>query len=255
MWCPKCKYEYREGIKVCADCGCELVEKLDDAKLENDVEDFFDSAQSEISEADKETLDADDEDSEGEIAAMDDQNSVDGENTESGDITDDTQDVKKKDVTPAYVPKRTRYEDNKSSAYTFFLVGGVGALLVLLHILGVFDFNLSATSKILTNTVMGALFVGFLIVGVISSRNSARYKREALAEEALTEQIKTFIHDLYTTEGIDNACGVTDEIDTYEKWNLRYHFIEKQITGEYLELAADYLEYITDMVYNELYAE
>ena len=70
MWCPKCKYEYREGIKVCADCGCELVEKLDDAKLENDVEDFFDSAQSEISEADKEALDADDEDSEGEIAAM-----------------------------------------------------------------------------------------------------------------------------------------------------------------------------------------
>lgn len=41
MWCPKCKYEYREGIKVCADCGCELVEKLDDAKLENDAEDFL----------------------------------------------------------------------------------------------------------------------------------------------------------------------------------------------------------------------
>lgn len=255
MWCPKCKYEYREGIKVCADCGCELVEKLDDAKLENDAEDFFDSVQSEMSEAGKEAFGTDDGDSEDEIAAMDNQNSVDGENTESGDVTDDTQDVKQKDVTPAYVPKRTRYEDNKSSAYTFFLVGGVGALLVLLHILGVFDFNLSATSKLLTNTVMGALFVGFLIVGVISSRNSVGYKKEALAEEALTEQIKTFIHDLYTTEGIDNACGVTDETDTYEKWNLRYHFIEKQITDEYPELAADYLEYITDMVYNELYAE
>lgn len=25
-WCPKCKNEYREGIKICADCGCELVE-------------------------------------------------------------------------------------------------------------------------------------------------------------------------------------------------------------------------------------
>ena len=245
MWCPKCKYEYREGIKVCADCGCELVEKLDDAKLENDAEDFFDSVQSEMSEAGKEAFGTDD--GEDEIDSMDNQNSADGENTESGDV--------EKDVTPAYVPKRTRYEDNKSSAYTFFLVGGVGAVLVLLHILGVFDFNLSATSKMLTNTVMGALFAGFLIVGVISLRNSARYKREALAEEALTEQIKTFIHDLYTTEGIDNACGVTDEMDTYEKWNLRYHFIEKQITDEYPELVADYLEYVTDMVYNELYSE
>lgn len=27
-WCPKCKNEYREGIKVCADCGCELVDEL-----------------------------------------------------------------------------------------------------------------------------------------------------------------------------------------------------------------------------------
>lgn len=27
-WCPKCKTEYREGFRVCADCGSELVEKL-----------------------------------------------------------------------------------------------------------------------------------------------------------------------------------------------------------------------------------
>ena len=27
-WCPKCKNEYYEGIKVCADCGCELVDSL-----------------------------------------------------------------------------------------------------------------------------------------------------------------------------------------------------------------------------------
>lgn len=26
MWCPNCKMEYRKGIKVCADCGAELVE-------------------------------------------------------------------------------------------------------------------------------------------------------------------------------------------------------------------------------------
>lgn len=31
-WCPKCKMEYREGVTVCADCGCELVaqEQYDD---------------------------------------------------------------------------------------------------------------------------------------------------------------------------------------------------------------------------------
>lgn len=32
MYCPKCKYEYRDGIKICSECGCELTEKPDDKK-------------------------------------------------------------------------------------------------------------------------------------------------------------------------------------------------------------------------------
>lgn len=30
MWCPKCKNEYREGILVCPDCKCDLVEEIID---------------------------------------------------------------------------------------------------------------------------------------------------------------------------------------------------------------------------------
>lgn len=33
-WCPKCKYEYREGFTKCSDCGCELVEVLESTKDE-----------------------------------------------------------------------------------------------------------------------------------------------------------------------------------------------------------------------------
>ena len=31
-WCPKCKNEYVEGTKECADCGCALVETLTERK-------------------------------------------------------------------------------------------------------------------------------------------------------------------------------------------------------------------------------
>ena len=237
MWCPKCKNEYREGIKVCADCGCELVEKLNEAaEYAEENENFLADEAENLSYGEPE----------------------DGTEVSESDTLADGEaagSTEKKDISPAYVPKRVKYEDNKSSAYTFLLVGGVGAVLVALHISGVFNFNLTPTSKLLTNIVMGSLFVIFLIVGIVSVRNSARYKREAAAEEALTEQIKAFIRELYTTEGIDNACAVTDDLETYEKWELRYHFIENQIKGEYPELAEDYLEYITDMIYNELYAE
>lgn len=29
-WCPKCKNEYYEGVTVCADCGTELVDSLEE---------------------------------------------------------------------------------------------------------------------------------------------------------------------------------------------------------------------------------
>ncbi len=264
MWCPKCKYEYRAGKKVCADCGCKLVESLDDiADTEDEMDDGtggkfnnYDYGNADDNLEYENTAD----DMSDENKGYSNLESSDMEGHVIDDVIDDVDDLgdegaEPKTAEPAYVPKRVRYEDNKSSAYTFFLVGGVGAVLVILHIAGVFDFNLTPTSKLLTNTVMGALFVIFIIVGIVSAKNSVRYKREALAEEALTENIKSFIHELYTTDGIDNACGVTDTSEAYEKWDLRYHFLEKQIAGEYPELAADYLEYITDMIYNELYEE
>ncbi|AGB40346.1 hypothetical protein Halha_0338 [Halobacteroides halobius DSM 5150] len=32
MYCPKCGYEYRDEIKVCSDCGTELIEKKENSK-------------------------------------------------------------------------------------------------------------------------------------------------------------------------------------------------------------------------------
>lgn len=37
-WCPKCKTEYREGFKVCNDCGNELTEKLGEENKEEETE-------------------------------------------------------------------------------------------------------------------------------------------------------------------------------------------------------------------------
>ena len=36
-WCPVCKNEYREGIKLCAECKVELVERLEDEKKSDEL--------------------------------------------------------------------------------------------------------------------------------------------------------------------------------------------------------------------------
>ncbi|HEY5586109.1 MAG TPA: DUF2007 domain-containing protein [Ruminiclostridium sp.] len=33
-WCPKCRSEYEQGIKICKDCEIELVEQLDEVTVE-----------------------------------------------------------------------------------------------------------------------------------------------------------------------------------------------------------------------------
>ena len=153
MWCPKCKNEYREGITVCADCGCELVEDL--------------SSVNDLSDADSDCTENEFADSESENI------------NENADDNETSGQKSPESATAAYVTKRTKYEDNKSSALTFLLIGGVGVVLVILHIAGVINFNLSTFSKLLTNIVMGAMFIIFLIVGAVSAKNCTRYKREA----------------------------------------------------------------------------
>lgn len=36
-WCPVCKNEYGEGIKLCAECKVELVERLEDEKKSDEL--------------------------------------------------------------------------------------------------------------------------------------------------------------------------------------------------------------------------
>ena len=102
---------------------------------------------------------------------------------------------------------------------------------------------------------MAAKHPGRSRLRAVSAKNCTRYKREAAEEEAFTGQICSSFHELYTSEGIDNACAVNEQMNSYDLWNLRYHYIENQISGEYPELADDYLEYVTDKLYNEMYEE
>lgn len=233
MWCPNCKYEYRAGITVCADCGAQLVEELN--SLEEREDGYSDGFEEE------EAVD--------EMALA----------QKLGELTPEEVEQLKANLKAnqarnyAYTTKREKYEDNRSSAWTFFIVGGAGLVLVILHLTGIINFNLSTFSKIMTSVVMGGLFIIFLIVGFISTKNAARYRAEAEIEDALTDKLLTSFRELYTASSIDQMCKATEADTDYEKWQKRFGFIATTIKFESRSEDNSYVEYIAETLYNEYF--
>ena len=140
-WCPNCKCEYVEGIKVCADCGCELVEELPDEKRQAvlpELQEYFPEE--------------------------------DGESADREDMAEDWQEEDESVSEPEssyrhfYVNNEEKAEDNKTSAYTLLTVGSLGFLVIILIFFDVIHIYMSLTNKYIVTGVMGVLFLLFIIM-------------------------------------------------------------------------------------------
>lgn len=151
MWCPKCKAEYRDGITICADCGCPLVKDL---PVEIDSTPAEDKAKilSQI-------------DSHENLQAL-------------------------SDGTKAYVEMETKYEDMKSTAYSFILVGAAGIILMLFMFVGIIPLQFAAYMKSIMGIVMGILFLIFLVIGIRSYMQLGSLKSQVKKKQKKEKQRK-----------------------------------------------------------------
>ena len=77
-----------------------------------------------------------------------------------------------------------KYSDNLSSAITFFVCGGAGLIILLLNDFNVLHlFHFSGASAILTNVVLGGLFIAFLLIGFKSLKYSKNIKSQMSVEK------------------------------------------------------------------------
>lgn len=285
MWCPKCKIEYREGITVCADCGSELVEELENlvdvcemkgegpanemmeflkysgiGKLkkewveenerfrilvdmkdvqkaeklvhgyllgkaeeqqveqlqqlqeeldgENGTED--DLAENEVdAEVDGEPMAAENvADREGEAIPMEGQAGASGdagkESLFDEKVEEETVELLYHREGKEFVKKSEKYKDVKFSGYTLILFGILGGVYLALTQLKVIP--LSYDMMILC--ILGALFAGFLVAGVVSLVKAGKIKKEIPAEEEEMEAVNQWMEEEITEEKL---AGWRDE--------------------------------------------
>lgn len=176
-WCPKCKLEYVEGIKVCPDCNVELVEKLNEEEVSFDPE-LANNLSDEVAEALEEEMPQDIE-------------KLTPEEMEA--IMLRAEQLKNFEENPVYKSKKDKLLNNKSAYGVLIVSGFLGLAVIILDIFGVITLPLAGSSRTLTFIVLGVLFFVFLLTGFISFRSVKRLKPEVEKEEKLINDIVEFI--------------------------------------------------------------
>lgn len=281
-YCSKCDMEFIEGITVCSDCGSPLYESEEAAKAarKQAEEQAMEKARKEWEEA----MGGNAQDLE---EAMDD-GFWDAEGNAEENPADYAPSGQKKRKAPAasvYVKKSARYQDMKSSALAFLLIGCAAiavAIVSFIHLVsaapesvGFYQIGSHIVSVHLMAASRSALFVLLsLICFIVSAKTNiaaAAMKEEAAKENAKTENLIALFLAIHSPEAIDERLAreqggsaegtngtsgqaAAPESSRPEELALkRYALIQDCLVTENDLPDPDYVDYLSEEIYNRMY--
>ena len=237
-YCPKCDMEFVEGITVCTDCGGPLVDK--------DV--WF---------AEKETREAAERaEREERMRKLQEQLEGEGEAQEKAPELVSLSRKGARTMNTLFVPAREHAEDLRSSRTAFLAVGGGACIAAALLWAGVVNLPMAGASKVIFQTAITALGLGFLFIGWKTQGSIAEALKKADAEEKRSADVLDWFRKNWTAESIDEKLLAEDP--TLEGADLDFkrsaYISDLLITGQDLP-DQSYADYLADKIYQELYSE
>ena len=264
-WCPKCKNEYREGITVCPDCGETLVseEELTDWTSvlfgeQDEMEKLKDFLTYNGIRKSKLSFDEAEQVYELFVDAK--------EEKQAKTIAQETEEASEK-VNPGellktasaqggltYMNSGAKAEENRSSAWVLLVVGILGMLVMILGITGVLPLNIG--NPYMFYGVMSAVFILFIVMGVVSMRNAKLFEKKAESENSLVDTLLKWSEENLTAEKIDaqieNAADTPEEALYYK----RFEVIRSQMNHQFMNLDQQMLENLIDTkIYEQIFPD
>lgn len=243
-WCPKCKTEYRDGFRVCADCGSELV-------AEQPIEERR-APRWEAVGADIPGMEA--APPSGEEAVEE----IQGESAEDRDETEDEGAGKRKGEASKsgksgglYQDSSERASENRSSAWILLILGILGLIVVVLGVTEVLPIHMG--NSYLFYGVMGAIFILFVVSGVVSMKNAKFFEKKAESENSLRTTLLEWCRENLDAAEIDGkigAQGVAEEVLYFR----RFSYIKEKMNHQFVNLDQGFLDrLIDDYVYDSVF--
>ena len=281
-WCPKCKNEYKFGYTVCADCGAELVESLEDG-----MKSIYFGMDSELYEMskflrangiEKSEISYDEKENTYELkvksehvaeaqkmirvylqniaTAKEVKQASEAMSAMSEEELEALQREKeyriKEMMRTPYEDADKKAEDYKSGADSLLIVGVIGAVALILLNLGVLPISLPAFTKAMITGVMGIMFVIFIFMGISSRKSYAKLKSQANSDKDTKADIKKYLKETIYVEEFDK--DLCDDEPSMEILYFRRMEKLKEMVFSYAEgIDVSFAEYILEEVYPEIF--
>jgi len=277
-WCPVCKNEYRPGITICADCGAELVEKLEDCKttlLVYGDEAMIDRIREFLIANGLKGIEVSYDENKGmhgvyslikdqekameyvqifmrehltELQKQAQEKAL--ENATPEQITAMNQEAARQAPVkrPAvYESSQKKAEENKASAWSLMLVGGVGLSLIILSVTGIIKLPMFSRGSYLFIGVTAFLCLIFLVCGVISLKNAKGFQKNIESENSLRNNLIDWCKENLKADEIDRYIKMHDpSIDEESMYFPRNELIKARINHQFMNLDQAFLEQLVD---------
>ena len=142
-----------------------------------------------------------------------------------------------------YINEKERYNDVKSTGYSFTIISIIGFILLILMWTNTLPINIDITNKIMTSVVMGILFTIFLIIGIKSFLSLKKIQESADNQEKINSNIITWFFD-----NIDAAFDTASEENYFETYNT----ISEILTSQFPTLREEELDYIAEAIISKI---
>ncbi len=274
-WCPVCKSEYRQGVEVCAECKVPLVESLEEEVYQPFIfgeeekmvrlQEFLNYGDSRIET--KLTLDEEENVYRLSVRDRDRKNAVkaaqvfliqeaseeEPEPEEESSVENDEKDNKPYHY---YQNSAAKAEDNRSSAYTLLVVGGIGFVAVLLIFFNMTPlYRNGGITKYLVCGIMGAMFILFIVFGILSMRSSRVLFVKAKTEDSLLSEMTRWSEANLHAAELDSELFQDEEIPEEQKYFIRAEKMKELINDKFMNLDEAFVEHFVDEYYQRLFED
>lgn len=230
-YCPKCDMEFVEGVTVCSDCGSSLLDSKETAmQLRKEAQEKQQAAYMEQQQKLQELL----------AQAQ----------LEEADIQE------RPKHTRLYVKKSQQYDDFKSAASSFLIVGGAVLIFAILTWMGVVTLPIAGTSRYISQSVMTFMGIAFVGIGLSSQRSAKQVEGDIASEESTTEELITWFRDNHTAQQLDSQILREYGSLLPEELSLkRFGLIQDILVTSHDITDQAYIDLISEEIYGKVFEE